>query len=244
MTIGLFGYGRFGEFAVRHLSRRARVLVYDRRRFRRPRLPKGARWGTFAGTARQPVVILAVPVSELRSLLMRIRRYVRPGALIVDVGAVKVAPVRWMRELLPASAGVLGTHPFFGPDSARKSMRGMLIVLCPVRVGSHHLARALTELHRLGLETIFMTPLEHDRLMAETILLTQYVGRLVDRVGAQHWPPVTANYAHLLSIVETVRHDTTQLFTDMVTFNPFGKKLAQSFRQAARVMERDARRRR
>jgi prephenate dehydrogenase len=244
VTIGVIGYGRFGEFAVRHLSHHVRVLVYDRRRAKRRPLPRGARWGSIVETARQPVVILAVPVSELKALLLRIRRHVRPGALIVDVGAVKSAPVRWMREMLPANAGVLGTHPFFGPDSAMKSMRGMLIVLCPVRVSSHHLARVLTELHRVGLETIFMTPLEHDRLMAETILLTQYVGRLVDRVGAHRWPPVTANYAHLLSIVETVRHDTTQLFTDMVAFNPFGKNLAQSFRQAARIMERDARRRR
>jgi prephenate dehydrogenase len=243
VTIGVIGYGRFGEFAVRHLSRRVRVLVYDSRRANTKALPKGAHRAKLAEVAGQQVVLLAVPVSSLRSLLSRIRRNVQPEALVVDVCAVKSAPVSWMKDLLPAEVGILGTHPFFGPDSARKRLRGKMIVLCPVRVSSFHLARVLTELHRVGLETIFMSPIEHDRLMAETILLTQYVGRLVDRLGAHQWPSVTTNYASLRSIVETVRHDTTQLFTDMVEFNPFGKKLARSFRQAARALEREARHR-
>jgi prephenate dehydrogenase len=154
---------------------------------------------------------------------------------------VKAIPIRWMKDALPADVGILGTHPFFGPDSAQETLRGKTVVLCPVRISGHHLARVLTELHRVGVETVFMTPIEHDRFMAETILLTQYIGRLVARSGARRWHSVTANYGHLLSIMDTVRHDTTELFADMVRFNPDGTALITSLRRAAESLRRDLR---
>jgi prephenate dehydrogenase len=242
VTIGLIGYGRFGEFAAAHLVRRAKVVVHDAKRSRLRNLPVGVRRGSLIEVASQPVVVLAVPVSSLRSLLTKLRRHVRPGSLVVDVCAVKSTPIRWMKESLPADVGILGTHPFFGPDSAHQGLRGKTMVLCPVRISSQHLARILTEFHRLGIETVFMAPREHDRFMAETILLTQYIGRLVARSGAHRWPWVTANYAHLLSIADTVRHDTTELFVDMVHFNPNGMALIASLHKAMKSLGRDLRR--
>lgn len=241
VTIGLIGYGRFGEFAAGHLVRRAKVIVHDAKRSRLRKLPVGARRGSLIEVASQPVVVLAIPVSSLRSVLTKLRHHIRPGCLVVDVCAVKSTPIRWMKECLPADVGILGTHPLFGPDSARQGLRGKTIVLCPVRISSQHLGRVLTELHRLGIETAFMAPSEHDRFMAETILLTQYIGRLVDRSGARRWHSVTAHYGQLLSIVDTVRHDTTELFSDMVHFNPNGRALIAALHKAARSLRRDLR---
>lgn len=241
MTIGLIGYGRFGAFIAPLLAHRARVMVYDARRSREGKLPAGVRRGTMAEVARQKVVLLAVPVSELRKVLLRIRPHLQAGSLVVDVCAVKAAPVRWMKRIVPRAVGILGTHPFFGPDSARDGLRGLTVVLCPVRIEGTQLATILTELHRTGVETLFMSPDDHDRLMAETILLSQYVGRMVDRTGATCWPPVTRNYSHLLSIAGTVRKDTPRLFADMVRYNAHGRRLVTALGKAHRELLREVR---
>jgi prephenate dehydrogenase len=190
--------------------------------------------------AGQNVVLLCVPVVELRAVLRRIRPFLREGSLVIDVCAVKGAPVRWLKQLLPRGVGILGTHPFFGPDSAQDGLAGLKIVLCPVRIEGLQLSAVLMELHRKGVETVFMSPDDHDRLMAETILLSQYVGRLVGSTGGTGWPPVTKNYAHLLSIVNTVRNDTAGLFEDMVRFNPYGRKLLRELDRAHRRLLRGA----
>jgi prephenate dehydrogenase len=240
MTIGLIGYGRFGSFVAPLLARRARVLVHDARRRRGQKLPAGVSWGRLADVAGQNVVLLCVPVVELRAVLRRIRPFLREGSLVIDVCAVKGAPVRWLKQLLPRGVGILGTHPFFGPDSAQDGLAGLKIVLCPVRIEGLQLSAVLMELHRKGVETVFMSPDDHDRLMAETILLSQYVGRLVGSTGGTGWPPVTKNYAHLLSIVNTVRNDTAGLFEDMVRFNPYGRKLLRELDRAHRRLLRGA----
>ncbi len=243
MTIGLIGYGRFGAFVAPLLARRARVVVYDPRHRSAERYPARVSRGRLADAARQDVVLLAVPMSELRGVLFRMRRHLRPGSLVVDVSAAKESPIRWMRRSIPSSVGILGTHPLFGPDSAQGGVRGLTIVLCPVRIGGVQLSTALAELHRAGVKPVFMSPADHDRMMAETILLAQYIGRLVNNAGATRWPPVTKNYGHLLSIVETVRKDTIGLFADMVRYNPHGRRLLRQIESAHRGLRRDLRRR-
>ena len=44
-----------------------------------------------------------------------------------------------MERLLPATASILGTHPMFGPDSARGGVAGLPMILCPVRIAAREL---------------------------------------------------------------------------------------------------------
>lgn len=223
MTIGLIGYGRFGRFAAHHLVRHVKVLVHDPAVQRRPAGERGIVFGSLSEAASQTVVLLALPVSEMKAVLRRIREIVRPGSLVVDLCAVKEQPVRWMKEMLPAGVRILGTHPLFGPDSASRTIRGHHIVLCPVRISRQELDAVRKRLLRAGLVSLVMTARRHDRMMAETILLTQFMGRVVLRASLRRWPAFTDNYRNLLSLVDVARHDTRQLFADMVRFTRHGK---------------------
>lgn len=134
VTLGLIGYGRFGRLAARYLARHAPVLVYDKHSRALPSGRGRIRRGSLVDVASQPVVVLAVPISSLRTVLRSIRTHVLPGALIIDVCTVKVKPVQWMKDYLPPSVYLLGAHPLFGPDSDCGTVRGQHIVLCPVRL--------------------------------------------------------------------------------------------------------------
>jgi len=230
MTLGIVGYGRFGQFAAAKLSRYVTTLVHDPTAHRRA----GAGRVTFVElpeAARCDIVVLAVPVSALRGVLRAIRGHLRPGSLVVDVCAVKAEPVGWMRELLPRSVDIVGTHPLFGPDSASRSLRGKIVVLCPVRITEERLQRWTGRLEKAGLRPVVLAPRVHDRLMAETIFLTQLVGRAVRGAGLRRWPGVTSNYRHLLSIVETARRDTDLLFRDMLRYSAESRRVFRGVRR-------------
>ena len=130
--IALIGYGRFGRLAARYLSRDFRVRIADSRKGER--VDRGAQRVSLEEAASKPIVILAVPISQLRAVLAEIAPSLQPGTLVIDVCSVKEQPVRWMRSLLPRSVSILGTHPLFGPDSAARGLKGHTIALCPVRI--------------------------------------------------------------------------------------------------------------
>ena len=228
MTVGLIGYGRFGKLAARSLAAETDVVVFDRRGIRGGTGSRRIVASSLADVAGQGVVVLAVPVSSLRSVLRRIRPYVRPGALVMDVCAVKVEPLKWMKQILPRGVWILGTHPFFGPDSASGGLRGHHIVLSPLRIPGRLLSRVKTLLRRHGLDIRVMSPVAHDKMMAETIFLTQHIGRLVHRAGMRRWKRATVNYARLLSIVDAARNDTAELYADMWRFNPYARRVASA----------------
>jgi prephenate dehydrogenase len=236
MNVGLVGYGRFGKLAAIHLARHAEVFVFDRKRFT-SRLPsRRIHRASLERAASQPVVILAVPVSSLRQTLLAIRSHVQPGAIIADVCAVKAFPSRWMRKILPPSVNILGTHPLFGPDSASGSLRGHTIVLCPVRMPVSLLEKTRRMLRQAGLRPAIMDPDKHDKMVAETILLTQYIGRLVGHARLGRWGLATKSYTSLLSVVEVAIHDSPQLFSDMVRYNKYARRCISALRGAHRQL--------
>ena len=231
-AVGLIGCGRFGLLAARYLAGWSDVVVYDAQRARTGRLPARVRRGTMAQAASQPIVVLAVPMSSLRTALRSIRSHVKAGTLVVDVCSVKTLPVRWMKEILPPDVEILGTHPLFGPDSDTGSLTGQRIVLCPVRVSSRRLKAAKREARRLGFLFHVMTPMEHDRMMAETLLLSQYVGRLIPAAGIAPHAWSTPSYRHLAALVTIAGNDTGQIFRDMWRFNPYAGRIARRLQHA------------
>ena len=229
--VGLIGCGRFGALAARYIAPLADLVVCDPRV--KSAVPPRARRGTLAEAASQNLVVLAVPISAMRGVLREIAPHVRPGAVVADVCSVKTLPLAWMRAALPRSVAILGTHPLFGPDSDTGSLRGQRIVACPSR-GARRLIPALRRLARArGMRLVVMTPSAHDRLMAETLLVTHYVGRLLHGAGLRRRSPSTAAYRHLEVVMETALRDSEQLFLDMWRFNPGAARVRRALEASA-----------
>jgi prephenate dehydrogenase len=222
-TVGLIGYGRFGKLAAHYISRHANVLVYDPARTHIRSTGNRIRAASTADAAGQNIVILAVPVSSLRNVLQVIRPHVKPGALVLDVCAVKVKPVEWMKRQLPGNVHILGTHPLFGPDSAALSLKGHAIVLCPVRCPEGRVRQASRILRKAGLKVVRMTPAQHDRLVAVPLFIAQYLGRVASRMA----PPVTtatASSRRLSEVAGMAENDSMEMFRDLFRFNSFARK--------------------
>lgn len=231
----MIGAGRFGMLAGRHIARSVPVYIHDPRVSlpRHPRIHKAS----LARAAACEIVVIAVPIGRMERLLHKIRPHLRPGALVIDVCSVKWYPVRWMKVLLPPAVDILGSHPLFGPDSAAQGVQGHTIVLCPVRISASRLAAVERRLKTAGVIPRRMDPRAHDRMMAESLLLTQFVGRWVGGARLTPWTNVTEAYDLLQTIVAVARHDSLQLLKDMWRFNPHAPLLARRLKRAnARLM--------
>jgi prephenate dehydrogenase len=136
---------------------------------------------------------------------------------------------------------LLGTHPNFGPDSAADSLKGRTIVLCRVRMSDAAYRRAKLALERKGLNVVELTPREHDRRMASSLVLTHFIGRSLVAYGAKTTGVDTEGYKRLLRILETVQNDSWQLFEDMNRFNDFAAPMRRRFIAALKKTDRRVR---
>lgn len=235
--LGLIGAGAFGAFCIPHLRGHFDVQLADSRPdtgaiARRHRV----RAGSLAEAAAQDIVVLAVPWRALGDVATAIAPHLKPGALVVEVCSIKVRPLAALREALPDTVDIVGTHPLFGPQSGRGGIAGLNIAVCPLpgrARAAHRVARFLT--NTLGLNVVQTTPEDHDRQMAYVQGLTHFIAR---SIAACDVPPLTLTtdtWDHLMRMVETVRYDSDELFRTITGDNPYAADVSEAFRTALPV---------
>jgi prephenate dehydrogenase len=223
MVVGVYGLGRFGSFWAELLSSRCEVRGWSRNAARPT--PPGVRRVDEVELLSLPAVFLCTSISSMEEVLARIGGRVRPGSLVMDTCSVKIHPVRLMEQALPPPVSILGTHPLFGPDSARDGVRGLPMILCPARIGEGKLHEWEGFFGSLGLDVRVMSPEEHDRQAANTQGITHYVGRVLADFGIAPSTVSTLGYRKLLEIVEQTCNDPWQLFLDLQRYNPHTREM-------------------
>jgi prephenate dehydrogenase len=227
--LGLFGFGAFGRLAARALSPYFEIVVCDPSPAARR---QARRWNVTVApveaAAACPIVILAAPVGELAELARRIAPHVTPRAIVIDVASVKVGPARWLAEALPPHVDIVGSHPLFGPQSAKASLAGLEIVLCPVR--SRRVARLTRFLERaLQLRVSVTTPEAHDRALAAVQGLTHMIAKVMSGLEPLPRSHTTVSYDLMMQALALVQGDSDELFLAIERENPYASELRQRF---------------
>lgn len=229
MKVGLIGFGRLGKLATRNLAKDTTLYVYDQVSDDSAIQRLGAKAASLKECCECPIVLLMVPISELKNLLEEMSPFIKENTLVVDVCSVKSYPIQWMEESLPSNTYLLGTHPMFGPDSAESSLYGHKIVLCPKRIEKEQLEQIKGYLEGHGLKVIIETAEEHDKQVAQSLLLTHFIGRTLIDFKASELAIDTKGHRRLMKILQTVENDSWQLFLDMNKYNPFAKEIRENF---------------
>lgn len=235
INLGLIGFGRFGQFAARHLRSHVHLFVWDMRDYRKKAASLGLTWGTLEEAASCQVVLLAVPVSEMSAALSQVVPFLRPGAILMDACSVKMMPVEWMKAAAPPEVEVIGAHPLFGPRSGRSGIGGLTVVLCPARTTRADLIRRF--LQGLGLKVVLSTPEEHDRQMAWAQALTHFVARGLVAAGVREQELMTPTFERLLRVIEPLARENPKLYRDMHQYNPWAVDLRVRLMDALRALD-------
>jgi prephenate dehydrogenase len=239
-AVGIVGFGAFGRFLAKHLSNAFHgVAVTDVQRPRHEVVADSYQWTETEDVARCQTVILAVPLQNLEGVLKQISSHLRPDALVVDVCSVKQVPIKLMLDHLPASVEILGTHPLFGPQSAKTGLAGHRIAICPARISS---SRAL-EAHALladgfGLKVIETEAETHDREMASVQALMHFIARGLAECGIRRSEMSTMAFDNLCDAAELLGSDSWELFKTIEIGNPFAAEARARFVEALSLLEK------
>ncbi len=242
MKIGIIGFGRLGRLITKYIAQDADVVVYEK--FPNESTEQmikdlGATSGSLEQVCDSPIVIPFVPISELENALTEMKPFLKAGTLVADVCSVKKHPIDKMLEILPKEIQVLGTHPMFGPDSAKESLFGCKIVLCKARIEDKLYSDIKNYLNNHGLKVIESTADKHDEEISHSLLLTHFIGRTLMDLGTKELAIDTKGYRRLMKILETVENDSWQLFVDMNKYNSYSESTREEFLESlAKVNKR------
>jgi arogenate dehydrogenase (NADP+) len=146
LTIGIIGFGRFGQFIARTFSRHGKIVVTSRSDYTDIANGMSATYVPLDDPdsfleKELDVIIMAVSIlsfeSTIKGLVPSLQKHVAKygkGPLLVDVLSVKEHARQIMLQHLPAECDIMCTHPMFGPDSGRNGWHNLKFVYEKTRV--------------------------------------------------------------------------------------------------------------
>lgn len=242
LTIGIVGFGNFGQFLARRFVEAGHSVIATSR-------------GDYVDDARKigakffpdiddfceqhpDVVVLSTSILSLDSIIRKLPvQRLKRSTLFVDVLSVKVFPKNLLLEVLPDEVDILCTHPMFGPDSGKGSWEGLNFMYDPVRIGGSKERRnrmdTFINFFRLeGCRMVEMTCEEHDRAAASTQFITHSVGRTLGAMNLKRTEIDTKGYESLMSLVENTTNDSFELYYGLFLYNPNATEELERLEQA------------
>ena len=230
MRIGVYGLGRFGSFWAGSLATTHNdIVAYSRSRHS---LPEGVRSGSEEEVLTSDLLFYCVAISSFEEVLASTASKIGPDTIVMDTCSVKKYPMEWMKRHLSPSQYLMGTHPMFGPDSAKNGMKGLPLVMCAMGEKDQRYEKVKNLFLDMDLRVIEMTADEHDRDAAFSQGVTHFIGRVLKEMDVQDKEIATKGYKSLLEIVEQTCNDPLQLFYDLQRYNPYTRDMRHSLRIA------------
>ena len=232
MKVGIIGFGRLGKLCASHMVKDFDLYIYDKVDKTEEIKKINAKPTRIKEFGICDIVIPFVPISEFENTVIELKKYLKPGCLVIDVCSVKEHPVKVMKEHFSEEIQILATHPMFGPDSAKDTLFGTKVAIHPERINIDLYNSIKSYLQRNGVKTIETTPEKHDKEIANTLVLTHVIGRTLVDMNVEDHEIDTKGYRRLLKILQTVENDSWQLFDDMNSYNQYAKPIRENFKKS------------
>ena len=136
-----------------------------------------------------------------------------------------------MTELLPDGIHMLPTHPMFGPDSVRDGVKGLPMVFCTENTPADVAVYWMKYFRAKGLKVVEMNAEQHDRITAYSLCLTQFLGRIINRMGVISTEIDMQSFKNLMRMKEISCNDSFELLQDLSTLNPYAKEMRTHFKK-------------
>ncbi len=228
MKAGIIGCGRFGKLFVKYFDKYFQFEIYDLSFS----LPAGEKKKLFDNFSKCEYIFFAVPISKLEDAAIEISPYVNINSLVADLCSIQEFPLSVLKKYFPNNE-VVSLHPLFGPESVTDRLKEHQLIMTYTQKRSERCHELENIFIKEGLKIIEMSAEEHDRQMAWTLCLTQFIGRGLGKLDLPKNQIGTKGYFDLYSIVTRANADTMELFLDMNKFNRFSdemrKKVIEEF---------------
>lgn len=141
-----------------------------------------------AAVSKSDVVLLAIPVDQMRVMMEIVAPEMKPGAVLMDTAPIKAKIAEWAGELLPEGCAYVGLTPVISPqyllsedsgiDAAHVDLfqDGLIAISTSPGTDSSAIKLAADIVRLIGAAPLFTDIVENDGLMTATHIVPQIMG--------------------------------------------------------------------
>ena len=227
-TIGIIGFGRFGQFLGKNLVKNFKVLATSRKNYSNIANNNNIKWFNNLEeffTNKIDIIILSTSILSFETIIKKISNYNLKNKLILDVCSVKEHPKEIMLKYLKdSSIDILCTHPMFGPDSGKISWKNLPFVYEKIRIiNNDRLILLLNFFKEKGCLMINISSEEHDKLVAKSQFITHFTGRFLSKLDLKYDKINTVGFNNLLEVINNTNNDSFDLFKGLYEYNKYSE---------------------
>ncbi len=157
------------------------------------------------------IVVLATPVGRIVPLATQAARFMRPGAVLTDVGSTKATILRTLERRLPRRVAFVGGHPIAGSERRGLSAASATLfdsAICILTPTARTDRRALSRVRALWAplvdRVVLMRPEQHDRILAELSHLPHLLAYALARTAdPRQLPHATRSYLEMTRVAKS-----------------------------------------
>ncbi len=132
-------------------------------------------WNLVRAVEKADLVVLAVPLAEMRDLFEVIGPVLKPGCVVTDTASTKAAVMQWATEHLPSHVYFVGGHPIVQTGSVDRRaaspqlyQRAMYAIVAQPQTSPEAIQVVVEMVEAIQAQPLFLDPAEHDGLVAVT----------------------------------------------------------------------------
>lgn len=226
-NLSIIGFGQFGKFIGDILKPYFNILISSKSDYTLEAEKLGFKYVSIEESAKADFIVLTMPISKTEEVVKKIAPHIKNDSTVIDTCSIKVNPAKNMKKHLPKGVNIVATHPLFGPQSGKYGIKGLKIVMWPIRIEEEKYKGIKDFLKKLELEIIEMTPEEHDKTIALWQALTHFIAKGIVKANLSESKILTPSSQKLINAINDVKDDSESLFYDMQKLNPFAKKMRE-----------------
>ena len=226
-SLGIIGFGQLGNFISKHLSPHFEISVFDTKDKSKEAETMGVKFTNLEEAASKEIVIVSVPINAFENTIEKINPFLKKGTILIDVCSVKEKPSEIMQRLVSKEVDIIATHPLFGPQSGAKGIKGLKIVVFPIR--TNRINKIINFLEDIELKVVIADPKKHDEDSAFTGLLAHFIGKALVNMSIENKEISEPSFLKLAELKNIVEKDSDELFRDIQKNNNFSKEMRRRF---------------
>ncbi len=179
----IIGCGLLGSSLLRRISKKKiakKIFIYEKSKsniskIKKLKLPGKILKSLKDGVINSDLIIFCTPMSEYKSLILKINRFVLPKTLITDIGSSKIETSKIIKKFLRKSIHWIPSHPITGsevsgPEHGKSSMfeNKWCILIKDKKTNLSHLKFLNSFWKKVGSKTVIMDSEKHDKIFSIT----------------------------------------------------------------------------
>ncbi len=132
------------------------------------------------------LIVVSTPVGSIAGIIAEMESSLEEKCVITDVGSVKWTIVEAVERMYRAGPRFVGSHPFTGSEkkgvqhASADLFKGATVFVTPTPATDPDVAATVRDMwKRVGGNVVEMTPVDHDRVVAQTSHLPHIVAALL-----------------------------------------------------------------